>query len=189
MNRNRISGYPRNSPQAAARILALTMISDGRMQASELLALEHNDANGQLALTAFQWQDVVHDLCADLMLSTKRGDQCMIDARLIEDMLDAVDDAALQRRVLRLCAAVAHADGEIHDGESVVLLAAIDRWGLDPEEQPLLEPLLYGMDFQVTARPATVRQVEPARVPCALLTRVADGNKPRPDTADAATAR
>ncbi len=177
MNGTCMSAYPRNSPQAAARILALTMISDGRMQPSELLALEEHDAIGKLSVSAGQWQDVVHDLCADLLLSSKRGDQCIIDARLIEHLLDAVDDIELQRRVLRLCAVVAHADGEIHDGESVVLLAAVDRWGLDPEEQPLLEPLLYGMDFQVTTRRSPCRHSGLASVPCALLTRVSEEDR------------
>jgi hypothetical protein len=179
-----MSVYPRNSPQAAARILALTMISDGKMQASELLALEDNDANCKLSISAGQWQDVVHDLCADLLLSTKRGNQCIIDAHLIEGLLDAVDDISLQRRVLRLCAIVAHADGEIHDGESVVLLAAVDRWGLDPEEQPLLEPLLYGMDFQVTPRRAPGRHGAPASVPSALLARVSEEDRLRSDLTD-----
>ena len=69
-------------------------------------------------------------------------------------MLADIDDVALQRLVLRLCTAVVNADGKIDDGESIVVLAAIDHWGLHPDEHELLEPLLYGLDFQVTARGA-----------------------------------
>ena len=166
----RISAYPRNSPRAAARILALTLIANGRMQASELAALEANDANAQLGITDREWHDVLRDLCVALLATPRQGKQCLIDARLIEQMLGEIDDVALQRRVLRLCSAVVHADGEIDDGESVVLLMVIDRWELHPQEQPLLEPLLYGMDFQVAPR----RQVGPPRaavVPRALLAR------------------
>lgn len=79
------------------------------------------------------------------------------DVRLIERWLDDIDDVILQRLVLRLCAAVANADGQIEHGESVVLRTAFDRWGLRPEEQALLEPLLYGLDFQVTERAALKR--------------------------------
>ena len=67
-------------------------------------------------------------------------------------MLAAIDEVALQRLVLRLCTAVVNADGKVDDGESIVVLAAIDHWGLHPDEHELLEPLLYGLDFQVTAR-------------------------------------
>jgi len=61
-----------------------------------------------------------------------------------------------------LCSAVVHADCQIDDGESFVLLAAIERWGLHPDDQALLEPMLYGADFQVRRRgaepPATTRR-------------------------------
>ncbi len=172
MNSVQMTAYPRNSPQAAGRILALALISNGQLQPSELEALADVDANGQLALTDEEWHDVVHELCVDLLSTTTRGIQCVIDARRIEAMLDQIDDVALQRRVLRLCMAVIHADGKIDDGESAVLLAAVDRWELHPEEQPLLEPLLYGLDFEVAARRSPTRRDRTARgtlVPRAML--------------------
>lgn len=147
-----MAAYPGNSPRAAARILALALISNGRMQPSELAALAAIDANGQLGITDEEWHGVVQELSVDLLSTAQRGSQCIIDSSLVEAMLDEVDDVALQRCVLRLCMAVIHADGEVDDGESIVLLAAVDRWELHPEEQPLLEPLLYGLDFQVAAR-------------------------------------
>ena len=48
--------------------------------------------------------------------------------------------------------AAVDADRQVDEGESLVLRAAIDSWGLHPDEQELLEPLLYGLDFQVVRR-------------------------------------
>lgn len=169
-----LSSYPRNSPQAAARILAVALISNGKMQPSELAAMEAHDARGQLDITDLDWHDVVHDLCAHLLSTATHGTgtDCRIDPRLIEQMLDEVDDVALQRRVLRLCTVIADADGQIDEGEETVLLAAVNRWELHPEEQPLLEPLLYGLDFQVASRSAPANPDRSSRgptVPRAML--------------------
>ncbi|CAN5910540.1 hypothetical protein BH11PSE8_BH11PSE8_01230 [soil metagenome] len=163
MNNPHMAAYPRNSPRAAARILALALISNGQMQPSEIAALAEIDANGQLGITDEEWHGVVQELCVGLLSTTKRGSQCVIDSPLVEAMLDEIDDVALQRCVLRLCMAVIHADGEVDDGESIVLMAAVDRWELHPEEQPLLEPLLYGLDFEVAARGSPARGERAAR--------------------------
>ena len=42
--------YPRNSPQAAARIVALAMLADGDLTRTELDALDQLDAHEQLGL-------------------------------------------------------------------------------------------------------------------------------------------
>lgn len=144
--------YPRNSPQAAGRILALALIANGEVKASELAVLEAMQAHDQLGLTRQEWHDVLHELCADLLLSAQMRPDCLIDPQMIEGLLAGVDNVTLQRLVLRLCTEIVNADGQIDSGESIVVLTAIDHWGLHPDEQELLEPLLYGLDFQVTAR-------------------------------------
>lgn len=146
--------YPRNSPRAAANIVALALISNGEVKPSEVAVLEALRVHEQLGLSRHEWHSVVHELCIGLLGSATHGTDCQIDGRTIEQMLADIDDVALQRLVLRLCTAVVNADGKIDDGESIVVLAAIDHWGLHPDEHELLEPLLYGLDFQVTARGA-----------------------------------
>ncbi len=146
--------YPRNSPHAAARIVALALIANGKITTSELAVLESMRAHEQLGITRQQWHDVVDELCFDLLEEAAPCRDCHVGSATIESLLDEVIDVPLQRLVLRLCAAVINADGDIDEGESVVLRTAIDRWGLHPDEQELLEPLLYGLDFQVQPRRA-----------------------------------
>jgi hypothetical protein len=144
--------YPCNSAEAAARIVALALIANGRIKAVETAALDALRAHERLGLTGPQWHGVIHDLCTDLLGPARRGDEGCIPSELLDRMLDEVDDAATRRLVLRLCSAVVHADRQIDEGESYVLLAAVDRWGLHPDDQALLEPMLYGRDFQVRPR-------------------------------------
>lgn len=144
--------YPRDSAEAAARIVALALIANGRIKAVETAALDALQAHERLGLTRAQWHGVINDLCADLLGPARCGDEGCIPSELLDRMLDEVDDDTTRRLVLRLCSAVVHADRQIDEGESFVLLAAIDRWGLHPDDHALLEPMLYGTDFQVRPR-------------------------------------
>ena len=132
--------YPLNSPHAAARIVALTLVSDGQLKNAELDALEAVHAHERLGLSRDELRWVVHGFCADLLADAQwRGDDdCHIEPETIERLLGEVDQRQLRRTVLQLCVAVVHADREVHEGESVVLLAAMEHWGLRPEAINLL---------------------------------------------------
>lgn len=144
--------YPRDSAEAAARIVALALIANGRIKAVETAALDALQGHQRLGLTRPQWHGVIHDLCADLLGPARCGEEGCIPSELLDRMLDEVEDDTTRRLVLRLCSAVVQADRQIDDGESFVLLAAIERWGLHPDDHALLEPMLYGTDFQVRPR-------------------------------------
>jgi hypothetical protein len=145
---------PRNSPRAAARIVALALISNGEIKPSELFELDAIRAHEQLGLTKQQWHDVVDEMSVCLQESARQARHARVDARLIARLLDDVDDVVVQRLVLRLCTAVIHADNQVDDGESTVLRAAIDRWDLYAQELEDDDPALYGLDFQVVPRGA-----------------------------------
>lgn len=147
-----LRSYSGNSAEAAARIVALALIVNGRIKAVETAALDALRSHERLGLTRLQWHAVIHDLCADLLGPARCGDHSYVPGELLDRMLDEVDDDGMRRTVLRLSSAVVHADCQIEDGESFVLLAMIERWGLHPDDHALLESMLYGADFQVRPR-------------------------------------
>lgn len=163
-NEPQLRPYPRNSAEAAARIVAVALIANGSIKAVETAALEALQAHERLALTRSQWHGVIHDLCADLLGPARCGDEGCIPCELLDGMLDEVDDDATRRLVLQLCSAVVHADCQIDEGESFVLLAAVERWGLHPDDHALLEPMLYGADFQVRPRSTGARVAHKLRL-------------------------
>ena len=59
--------YPKNSPQAAARIVALTLMSDGYAGKAEPDMLDKLGAPDQLGLTRAELHAVVHAFCEDLL--------------------------------------------------------------------------------------------------------------------------
>ena len=60
--------YPPNSPEAAARIVALVLIPDGHVCSSEFDALKRLDAERELGLEPQLLPHIVHTLCEELMM-------------------------------------------------------------------------------------------------------------------------
>jgi tellurite resistance protein len=121
--------YPRNSPEAAARLLALALLADGHLSRSELLALE------RLGLSPTAWHGVVHALCEDLLASAHLtwSDRCRVEWHTLRALVADVTEPALRHKVLALAVAAIESDGQICDDESQVLAAMFDAWGLDAE--------------------------------------------------------
>jgi uncharacterized tellurite resistance protein B-like protein len=124
--------YPHNSPQSAARIVALTVLADGHLAPAELQVLEDNHAHERLGLSREELHAVLHGFCEDLLFSAHLawGDACRVDARTLSQLLGEVDEPGLRQTVLQVCLDIAQADGHIADGESVVLEAVVEHWGL-----------------------------------------------------------
>jgi uncharacterized tellurite resistance protein B-like protein len=124
--------YPRNSPHAAARIVALALLADGNLCKSELEALERHCAPQKLGLSPAELHAVVHDLCQDLLATADLawGGSSRVDAGTLDSLLAEVQDPQLQLEVMQLCAAVVETDAHVAEGESAVLAAALTQWGL-----------------------------------------------------------
>ena len=130
--------YPNNSPQAAARIVALAMLADGHLCKTELDALDCVDVHTQLGLPPAELHAIVHALCEDL-LSTSHGSweaACRVGSGTLTALLSEIDDPALRVKVLRLCLTVIAADEHLADGETVILTALVEHWGLHRETTP-----------------------------------------------------
>lgn len=132
--------YPRNSPQAATRILALAMLADGHQCPSELALLERLEVHAQLGLSRTELHAVVHTFCEDLMaVSTGMcwADLSQVRPDPLRQVLGEVDDPALQCLLMELCISLVEADRFLADTESIVLAAALLQWGLPRQSPPL----------------------------------------------------
>ena len=133
--------FPRNSPQAAARLVALVLICDGHVCRSELDALDRLQIEHTLRLDPGGFPHIVHLLCEDLLASAYAGESLTanLDEATLTALLAEVDDPALQRQVLRLAESAARADRHLADAEQQVLDLARRTWGLPVEEPEAVE--------------------------------------------------
>lgn len=127
--------YPLNSPQAAARIVALAMLADGDLAKAEFDALDDLGADVQLGLGRAELHAITYAICDDLMCTMRLtwADACRVDPRTLAQLMAEVDDPGLRLKVLRLCIAVVEADRHVAEGESIVVAAAVEHWGMQRE--------------------------------------------------------
>jgi uncharacterized tellurite resistance protein B-like protein len=129
-----------NSPQAAARIVAMTLVADGDIGEAELQRLDDLKVHEQLNLSLDELHQVMKDFCQDLLRSPQLNwsDVCPLDERELANLLAQITRPALRQRVLHLCLQLAEADGHVAEGESIVLGAAVEHWGL---QRQMMRPL------------------------------------------------
>ena len=127
--------YPANSPQAAARIIALTVVADGDIGEAEIEWLDRLVVHEQLGLARHELHALLDIFCEDLLSSDqlKWADACPVDERTLADLMGEIQDPALRLKLLRLCVELAEVDAHVDDGESSVLVAAVEHWGLHHE--------------------------------------------------------
>ncbi len=130
--------YPIDSPQAAARLLAMALVADGNYSFTELRALDRLNASAQLGLSPEAFKDVIETFCTDL-LTAAQGEwtgSARMDEGSRQQLLDEVRDGALRKRIVALCQAVVQADGHEADGEAALLDALTRAWRELPAGAP-----------------------------------------------------
>lgn len=133
--------YPRNSPEAAARIVALVLIADGHVCRSEFDTLNQLDATRALGLSPDGLPQAVQTLCEDLLMGAYSGGDLMaqVDDATLAALMAEVSDPALQATVLHLACAAASADTHLAKGEAFVLEAARRNWGTGQTDAPSVQ--------------------------------------------------
>ena len=127
--------YPVNSPQAAARIVALTVIADGDIGEAEIEWLDRLSVHEQLGLARHELHTLLDTFCEDLRSSGQLNwaDACPVDECTLADLMGEIQDPSLRLKLLRWCVELAESDAHVAQGESIVLVAAVEHWGLHRE--------------------------------------------------------
>lgn len=126
--------YPTNSPEAAARLLAMVLVADGNYSMTELQALDQLQAPQRLGLNADAFKSVLDHFCEDL-LTAAHGEwtgSAQIDPATRQSLMDEVQNPLLREQILALCEAVAMADGYLAEGEAHTIDALAKAWRQAP---------------------------------------------------------
>ena len=122
--------YPRNSPEAAARIVALVLISDGHVSRSEFETLHQLKGAGDLGLEPQNMPGIVQTLCEDVLMEGFDGRSILsrLDDSALASMMAEVEEPRLQAEVLRIAGTVVNADQHRSDGETAMLDVIGRHW-------------------------------------------------------------
>jgi hypothetical protein len=129
--------YQCDSPEAAARIIAACLLSDGHVGREELEALEAQGVEPRLALHPGQFIKVVQALCEDLTTTAylNWGDVSRIDPIVIIQLAADVQDWRMRRDIIWLCKEAVHADAHISEGEADFIRLLRAAWQLPAESE------------------------------------------------------
>jgi hypothetical protein len=122
--------YAINSPQAAARLVALSLLADGHVGRDEFIALEQAGFTERLGLSADQFDAVMQGLCEDLMAASHLnwGNLCRPDSEILRQLAGELTDPRKRADVLELCKTAAQADRHIAEGEFLLLNGLANAW-------------------------------------------------------------
>ena len=124
--------YHCNSPEAAGRILAACLLSDGHLGLTELEALDRCGMERRLSLNRSRLLSIVQTLYEDL---TRCGDLswsdvCQVDPATLSCLAADVHDRQLRRDIIDLCNEAVMADHSYCDREADFLRLLRDAWQL-----------------------------------------------------------
>ena len=127
--------YPQNSPEAAARIIALMMLADGHASRSELETLDRFPPEESIGISHETLLGVTRDFCQDIQTAgpSQWCDASCLDEQTIQSFMAEIDDPRLRQKLLNLCATVVEADHHVSEGESLLLGVAVEYWGMQRE--------------------------------------------------------
>ncbi len=134
--------YPTNSPEAAARIVGLLLISDGHVSRSETDALQRLNIERELGLAPGDFAQVLHALCEDLLMGARERRLLTgnLDEAALAALMAEVTDPPLQQRVLHFACTAATADHHLAAAEAWIMEAALKHWRMAdvaaPHEAP-----------------------------------------------------
>jgi uncharacterized tellurite resistance protein B-like protein len=122
--------YRTDSPEAAARIVAACVLSDGHVGIDELEALDRMGMENRLTINRAQLLAVMQQMCEDLATSAylNWNDACRFDPAVIYLLAQEVRDWRLRREILALCEECAHADGHLSEAEAGFIRVLRSIW-------------------------------------------------------------
>ncbi|HSG23713.1 MAG TPA: hypothetical protein VLA64_12235 [Azonexus sp.] len=118
------------------RLVALTLMADGAIDASELKQLDRKDTIRRMGLNEASFDQLIHGLCDDMLTSAHRNSagQLELDVKSIDLLLAEVQHPLLQKQVLRMMLDIVNADSTLSGGEAVLVAEAMKFWGIDLHE-------------------------------------------------------
>jgi hypothetical protein len=126
-----MKSYVQNSPEAMARVVAMMIVTDTQLDQREIAVLDATEAYQRMGLTRARFMAVARDYCGDLVqLADEKRGVALLDPKLVNQVIDCVDDEKKRVLVSRILASIIPADNHQGEGELVLFEHILDRWAL-----------------------------------------------------------
>ncbi len=126
--------YSTNSPEALARLVAMAILADGRLDNREVDWIKHNDTAALLGVDRDTLIQVLLDCCRDVINEAEQERVFLLEDHRLARLADDLTDPALQKVALSAMLILAKSDGSVTEGEETLLRFLMSRWGLALED-------------------------------------------------------
>lgn len=127
--------YPKNSPQAIARILAMVIVTDNKLDPRELEMPEKLHFYEAIGINREEFVRVFYDYCEDLFDSADdKGIVHLVDVERINHFLEEIDDRRKQVLTCAMALDLAKADEEFSDVEIALVRHMMGHWSVSLED-------------------------------------------------------
>lgn len=126
--------YPTNSPEALARLVAMAILADGRLDNREVDWIKHNDTAALLGVDRDTLIQVLLDCCRDVINEAEQERVFLLEDHRLARLADDLTDPALQKVAVSAMLILAKSDGSVSEGEETLLRFLMNRWGLALED-------------------------------------------------------
>ena len=126
--------YPTNSPEALARLIAMAILADGRLDNREVDWIKHNDTAALLGVDRDTLIQVLLDCCRDVINEAEQERVFLLEDHRLARLADDLTDPSLQKVALSAMLILAKSDGSVTEGEETLLRFLMNRWALTLED-------------------------------------------------------
>lgn len=126
--------YPANSPEALARLMAMAILADGRLDNREVEWIKHNDTASLLGVERDTLIQVLLDCCRDVINEAEQERVFLLEEHRLARLADDLTDPALRKVALSAMLILAKSDGSVSHGEETLLRFLMKRWSLSLED-------------------------------------------------------
>ena len=133
--------YGTDSPEAIARIVALSLMADGAIDLSELESIQRNKIISALGLSNSLFDKVTHEFCEDMLIFGNRtaAGQYELDPESIDTLLKEIRDPFKQNKLLSSILTIVNAEGHVLAGECLLVSRALKVWHPDSVGAPVVK--------------------------------------------------
>jgi hypothetical protein len=123
-----LRAYPSNSPRAKARLVALAMLADGRLDDAELESLVQNATFSELGIAREDFFEVFYDFCADVESLPRGNGDYLLSPAVLDQLFGEINQSAERQTLLRQIFDMIRSDGHLADSEADLFWHAVDTW-------------------------------------------------------------
>ena len=125
-----MKSLPENSPEAAARLVAIAVLADGKLHDKEILWLNRHLIYDAVGIDREAFAHLFLEFCRELVREAEQERVFLLEDARLSRLAAEVTDPDLRKVTLSAILIISKADGKVSEGEQRLLQFLLKNWNL-----------------------------------------------------------